>query len=462
MPACDFTPPPYDGVGAQEALELRKKYMSPALLNYYKKPILIHAGHMQYLYDDKNTRYLDLFGGICTVSVGHCHPKVNKAASDQMNKLGHITNIYVNPTMAEYAKKLTDRLPDGLDVAYFVNSGSEANDMAMTLARLHTGNWDLIALQNAYHGMSPTTMGLTNMSTWKYAMPHGFGIHHVTRPDPYRGPWGGAQCRSGGAQVAGRTCDCAVDGECAATQSYLKLLDDTLDYSTPGRVAGFFAEPIQGVGGTVEPTRGFLAGAAERVRAHGGVYISDEVQTGFGRLGTHEWGFEWAGVKPDIVTMAKSIGNGWPLAAVVTTKEIAASMASRLHFNTYGGNPVACAVGMATLEVMDETNSRENCRVMGDRLLAGMIRLRAKHDIVGDVRGQGLMLGMELVRSRETREPAKEETAQMFERCKDLGLLLGKGGYYGSVLRFKPPMCINEADCDFALDVLDQTLSELK
>lgn len=328
-------------------------------------------------------------------------------------------------------------MPGNLKVVYFVNSGSEANDMAITLARLHTGSYDLVTLRNAYHGLSEATMGALGQHTWKLAVPQGFGMHHAMNPDPYRGVFGN-------------------DGV-----AYARDLQDLIQSATPGRVAGFIHETIQGVGGATPLADGYLPEAYRIVREAGGVCIADEVQTGFGRTGTHYWGFQTQGVMPDIVTMAKGIGNGLPLAAVVTTPEIAACLATRLHFNTFGGNPVCSAGGRAVLRVIDEERIQQNAQLVGGYLLEGLRRLQQKHDIIGDVRGKGLMVGVELVTDRTTKAPAKAEVAQVFERCKDLGLLLGKGGLHGNVFRIKPPMCITQQDMDFLLGVMDTALGEL-
>lgn len=268
-----------------------------------------------------------------------------------MKKLWHTTNIYLHPKIHEYAERLTATLPKDLNCVYFVNSGSEANDLAMTMARLYTGNHDIISLRNAYHGASPITMGLTAHSTWKFPLPlSSTGIHHAMNPDVYKGLWGGKYCRDSPIQTD-RQCNC-TPGECLASKNYLKQLDEVFKYSLPrGKCAAMFAESIQGVGGSVQFPRGYIKKAAQMVRDNGGVFVSDEVQTGFGRTGDHFWGFEGHGIEPDIVSMAKGIGNGFPLAAVVTKKEIANVMGQALHFNTFGGNPLASAVGIAVLDV---------------------------------------------------------------------------------------------------------------
>lgn len=441
LPPYDYQPKPYSGPSYEEVLRLKNRYVTPTSVPNYKKPLMIVEGSLQYLFDHTGRRYLDVIGGIVTVSVGHCHPYVVEKVKEQNERLQHITSIYLHPNIARYAEMLASKMPGDLSVCYFVNSGSEANDLALLMARLYTGNYDIVGLRNAYHGGSASTMQLTAHSTWKYNYPHSFGVHHAINPDPYRGPWGHDDPQAGA--------------------KYAAEIKNLIDYATPGCVAGFFAESIQGVGGAVVFPDGFLKGAYEVVRAAGGVCIADEVQTGFTRTGTHYWGFENHGVIPDIVTMAKGIGNGVPLAAVVTTPKIANALTSRIHFNTFGGNPVSSAAGMAVLEIIERENLQKNCLERGNQLMEGYKKLMAKHDIIGDVRGRGLMTGIELVKDRKTKEPAKAEALQVFERVKDLGLLTGKGGLHANTLRIKPPMCITRADVEFTLEVLDIALSEL-
>jgi len=441
LPHFDHAPTPYEGLSFEEVMALRKRHLTPALLTYYQKPIMIVEGSMQYVFDEKGRRYLDGFGGIVTISVGHCHPYVIRKTRQQMETLQHTTTIYLHPVISEYAKMLADKLPGELGVCYFVNSGSEANDLAMVMARLYTGNYDVIALRNAYHGGSSATMGLTAHSTWKYNYPHSFGVHHAVNPNPYRGPWGYEDPSAG--------------------SKYAADVKDIIAFATPGRIAGFFAESIQGVGGAVVYPEGYLAEAYHHCRAAGGICIADEVQTGFGRIGTHYWGFEAQRVVPDIVTMAKGIGNGLPLAAVVTTPQIADTLSRRIHFNTFGGNPVSCAAGKAVLEVIEQEGLQQHSLTVGNYLLEKLRMLMQKHDVIGDVRGTGLMIGVELVEDRNTKTPAKEACAKVFERVKELGLLVGKGGLYGNVIRIKPPMCIGKADVDFLVEVFDIALAEL-
>lgn len=440
LPPYDHLPKPYEGPLYHEVLRLKNRYVTPASVPFYKNPLMIVEGSMQYLFDDKGRRYLDAIGGIVTISVGHCHPYVVQKVKEQTERLQHISSIYLHPNVARYAEMLAGKLPGDLSVCYFMNSGSEANDMALLMARLYTGNYDVVALQNAYHGGGASTMQLTANSAWKYNYPHNFGVHHAINPNPYRGPWG--------------------YDDSGAGAKYAAEIKNLIDYATPGQVAAFIAESIQGVGGAVVYPEGFLKKAYEYIREAGGVCIADEVQTGFTRTGTHYWGFENHGVIPDIVTMAKGIGNGVPLAAVVTTPRIANVLSSRIHFNTFGGNPVSCAAGMAVLEIIDRENLQKNCLERGHELMEGYRKLMARHEIIGDVRGRGLMTGIELVKDRRTKEPAKEACLRIFERLKDLGLLVGKGGLHSNTLRIKPPMCITRDDVVFILEVLDIAIGE--
>lgn len=440
LPPFAHKPNAYNGPSASDVLRLRQAHVNPALFHYYAEPLMLVEGRGQYVYDEAGRRYLDAFAGIVTVSVGHCHPHVVAAAHRQNDTLQHTSTIYLHPNLALYAEALAAKMPGDLKVCYFVNSGSEANDLALLMARAYTGNFDILALRNAYHGGSQATMGLTSHHTWKFNIPHGFGIHHAVAPDLYRGRW--------------TTPD--------SGPLYAAEIGEIIRFGTPGRIAGFIAESIQGVGGTVVYPEGFLAAAYEQVRSAGGLCIADEVQTGFGRMGSHFWGFEMQGVLPDIVTMAKGIGNGCPLAAVVTTPAIARTLAERIHFNTFGGNPVTMAQGLAVLEVIERENLQANAASRGAELLAGLHTLAEKHSVIGQVRGRGLMIGVELVADRTTKEPNKAACLHVFEAARKHGLLIGKGGLHGNVLRIKPPLCITKDDVSFLLEVLEETFTTIK
>ncbi len=439
LPSTTHRPRPYTGPTKAEVLAMRRQYCHPSLFMLYRDPLMIVEGHLQYVWDETGKRYLDFFAGIVTVSCGHCHPRIVRRITDQVTTLQHTTTVYLHPNLPLLAKRLASKMPPGLDVTYFVNSGSEANDLAITMARLYTGNYDVIAVRNAYHGGSPAAAGLTSHHTWKHPVPQSMGVHHTFCPDPYRSPFAGTP-------------------EEIAEQSVAEMRD-LIRFSTPGRIAAFIAEPIQGVGGVTHGAPNYLGLAYAAAREHGGVCVADEVQTGFGRTGTHYWGFQNWGVTPDIVTMAKGLGNGTTIAAVTTRAEIAQALTSRLHLNTFAGNPVAAAAALGVLEVIDEEGLQENARVVGHRLKTGLKKLGASHPVVGDVRGMGLMLGVELVKDRGSKEPAREITADVMEAAKEMGLLVGRGGLDANVLRIKPPMCITAADVDFALDVLDRALS---
>jgi alanine-glyoxylate transaminase/(R)-3-amino-2-methylpropionate-pyruvate transaminase len=439
MPPCDHVPRPYAGPSKQEVLALRRQYCHPSTFLYYRDPLMLVEGHMQYLFDETGRRYLDFFAGIVTVSCGHSHPKLVARVQAQAGSLQHATTIYLHPGFPLLARRIAGKMPAGLEVTYFVNSGSEANDLAVLMARCYTGHNDVIAVRNAYHGGSPASLALTSHHTWKFPAQSNIAVHHTVNPDPYRSPFEGTP-------------------EEIASQSAADIRD-LIRYSTPGKVAAFIAEPIQGVGGVTSGAPNYLTEAYAIVRAHGGLCIADEVQTGFGRTGEHFWGFQRSGVVPDIVTMAKGIGNGVPLAAVTTRREIADALTQRIHFNTFGGNPVSMAAGLAVLDIIEEDELQQNAREMGGRLKAGLQDLMARHRLVGDVRGVGLMLGVELVRDRATKEPASQETLVVWEVARELGLLLGKGGLDGNVLRIQPPLCIRAADVDFALEVLDEALT---
>jgi alanine-glyoxylate transaminase / (R)-3-amino-2-methylpropionate-pyruvate transaminase len=441
MPPFEYRPRPYDGPSREQVLGLRRQYVNPAVFTLYRDPLLIVEGKMQYLFDETGRRYLDMFAGIVTVSCGHCHPQVIKRVQQQLSVLQHATTIYLHPNLPLLAQKLASKMPDGLDVTYFVNSGSEANDLAISMARLFTGNTDVIAVRNAYHGGSPTSLGLTSHHTWKYPLLPQPGVHHALCPDP-----GVSRSLGTAEETASRS---AAD------------IRELIRYSTPGRIAAFIAEPIQGVGGVTRATPNYFREAYAIAREHGGLCIADEVQTGFGRTGEHYWGFQNYGVVPDIVTMAKGIGNGAPLAAVTTRREIAEALTQRTHFNTFGGNPVSMAAGLAVLDVIDEEGLQENARKVGGRLVRGLRRLQERHVLIGEVRGMGLMLGLELVTDRSTRAPATAQTMEVLEAAREMGVLMGKGGLEANVLRIKPPLCITAEDADFALDVLDRALERV-
>ncbi|KAK6266389.1 hypothetical protein QUC31_017226 [Theobroma cacao] len=436
MPTFDYSPPPYTGPSAEEILSKRKQYLSPSLFHFYNKPLNVVDGRMQYLFDETGRRYLDAFGGIATVCCGHCHPDVVDTIVNQTKRLQHSTVLYLNHAIADFAEALASKLPGNLKVVFFTNSGTEANELAMMIARLYTGCHDIISLRNAYHGNAAGTMGATAQSNWKFNVIQS-GVHHALNPDPYRGVFGS-------------------EGE-----KYAKDVQDLIQFGTSGNIGGFISEAIQGVGGIIELAPGYLPAVYSTIKKAGGLCIADEVQAGFARTGSHFWGFEGHGVVPDIVTMAKGIGNGIPLGAVVTTPEIAEVLTRRCYFNTFGGNPVCTAAGLAVLKVIEKEKLQENAFVVGSYLKERLTALKDKYNLIGDVRGRGLMLGVELVTDRKLQTPAKLETLHVMDRMKEIGVLVGKGGFYGNVFRITPPLCFTKEDADFLVDAMDYTLSKM-
>jgi 4-aminobutyrate aminotransferase-like enzyme len=398
-------------------------------------------GRGQYLYDESGREYLDLVNNVC--HVGHCHPRVVAAGRHQMGVLNTNTR-YLHDTLAEYVTRLTEKMPEPLGVVFLVCTGTEANDLALRLARAHTGRREILVLDHAYHGHSPS---LVEISAYKCDGPGGEGLaphaSKIPMPDSFRGIYRGAGT---GPRYAAET---------------RRIVDHLV---ASGRPPGaLITESILGCGGQVVLPEGFLAESYTAVRAAGAVCIADEVQVGFARVGSHFWAFETQDVVPDIVTLGKPIGNGHPLAAVITTPEIASSFNNGMeYFNTFGGNPVSCAIGLAVLEVIEEEGLQAHALRMGDRLLNGWRELQSRHPLLGDVRGRGLFIGAELVRDLETLEPAADEAARVIEAMKDRGILISTDGPDHNVLKVKPPMALQEEDVDRVVSELDEVLSDLR
>jgi alanine-glyoxylate transaminase/(R)-3-amino-2-methylpropionate-pyruvate transaminase len=372
------------------------------------------------------------------ISVGYNHPLVNSEVKKQMDMLTHSTAMYVHPVPVLYAEELAATFPGDQEwVVHLVNSGAEAVDVAVMMARLYTGNIEVIALRTGYHGVQGTAMSVTGIHSFRQAVPLDPGILHVANPHPYRGVFGNS------------------------VETYLDEIDRTIESSTPGKVAGFIVEPIQGFGGVIPMPKGYLSGAFERIRAAGGVCIVDEIQTGVTRTGEHYWGFQADSVIPDIIVLGKGIGNGFPLSAVVAKREVATAMTGKKWFNTYGSNPMSCAAGRAVLRAIEEDQTQQHAQEVGAYIKEKLHSLQTKYDIIGDVRGKGLMLGVELVKDRITKQPADEEAGRAVETARDHGVIIGKGGAMGNMLRINPPLCIQKDDVDYVIEVLDQSLSRL-
>lgn len=421
-------------------VERRDRYYSASQRAFvpYKTPLIFRRGERQYLWDENGKRYIDLLGMNVCISVGHAHPRVTAAVKEQAESLAHCTTMFYHPVPAHLAEELVAQMPAGEDwVVHFMNSGAEASDLALLMARSFTRNIDFLALRNGYHGATFGAQSLTGISSFRHNVPLMSGIHHVPNPDRYRGIYGDD------------------------TQSYLDEIDRTIAHSTSGRVAGIIIEPLQGYGGIVEMLPGYIKGAAERVRAAGGLLVIDEVQSGFARTGDNFWGFEGHDVVPDIVTMAKGIGNGYPLAAVVARRPVAEALAGKYYFNTYGANPVSCAAGRAVLRILKEEKLQANARKVGSELLESLKSLQQRYPVIGDVRGHGLMIGMELVRDRANKIPATDETAAVFEATREEGLVVSKSGPYRSVLRMVPPLCLSSEDVAFCHEALDRAFARL-
>jgi 4-aminobutyrate aminotransferase-like enzyme len=394
------------------------------------------------MFDDNGLTYLDCVNNVC--HVGHCHPNVVRAGQSQMAVLNTNTR-YLHDNVVNYAQRLISKMPEQLSVCFLVNSGSEANELALRLAKTYTGQKNCIVIDHAYHG---NTLSVVELSPYKYDGPGGKGpaphVQKVVMPDVYRGPF-------------------KADDPKAA-QKYAQYVLDAIKQIQQQNdgLAAFFCETIPGVAGQIVFPQGYLKMAFRYVRAAGGVCVADEVQVGFGRVGTHFWGFQTQDVVPDIVTLGKPIGNGHPLGAVITTPEIANAFDNGMeYFNTFGGNPVSCAIGLAVLDVIDDEKLQENALDVGNYFIAELKKLKLKHDLIGDVRGLGLFIGIELVLNHKTLEPAMDEAKVIVERMKDRGVLLSIDGPLHNVLKIKPPMVFSKENADLVVGGLDSVLSEI-
>ncbi|MCS6953022.1 MAG: aspartate aminotransferase family protein [Bryobacterales bacterium] len=422
-----------------EILLARREFLFPAVFHYFREPLVIARAKNQYVWDADGNQYLDFFGGIVTISVGHCNDFVNEKVHRQLDRLEHVSTVFATEPPVTLARKIASLTPGGkLTKSFFTNSGTEANETAILAARCYTGSSEVIALRHSYHGRSSLAMALTGQSAWRLGAPLHPGVVHAHNAYCYRCPFG----------LSYPACEvrCARD------------VEELIRTTTSGRVAAFIAEPIQGVGGFITPPKEYFAIVAEIVRRYGGIFISDEVQTGWGRTGGKWFGIEHYGVEPDIITSAKGLGNGLPIGVTVARPEVADSVRG-LTISTFGGNPVAATAACAVLEFIEQNRLLENAEEVGAYLREGLEELKAKHALIGDVRGMGLMQALELVRDRHTKEPAPEETLGVMESARDNGILLGKGGLYGNVLRITPPLNISRTDVDEFLRRLDASFA---
>lgn len=429
------------GASPDELLSRRARHIGPSLSVSYTEPLKMVRGRGQFLFDHRGRPYLDLVNNIC--HVGHCHPRVVAAGQRQMAALNTNTR-YLYDGLSDYAERLCAELPESLAVCYFVNSGSEANELAIRLARNFTGRRDLLVVDAAYHG---NTGQLVSISPYKFMGSGGSGrpeswVHVVPMADGYRGPFRGRDRETG--RVYGNEVARVIDG-------------------CDKPVAAFITETIWSCGGQVVPPPGYLATAFDHVRSAGGVCIADEVQVGFGRVGKAFWGFQLQGVIPDIVVLGKPMGNGHPMGAVVTTREIADAFDNGMeYFNSFGGNPVSCGIGLAVLDVIEEERLQSHALRLGEHFKAGLRRLSDRHAVIGDVRGEGLFLGVELVTDRDSLQPAAEVASAVVNVMKGRGILMSTDGPLDNVLKIKPPLAITESDVGMVLRCLDETLAEAR
>ena len=426
-------------MNTREILEKQSRYIFPSVLTYYKEPLSFERGEGKHVYDVDGKRYLDFFGGILTISVGHCHPKVMERVCQQVRTLQHTSTLYPHAAMVNLAEKLAQIAPGRLQKSFFTNSGTEANEMAVTLAKVCTDAQEVIALRHGYSGRSALAMTLTGHANWRIGGTQILGIKHAHNAYCYRCAFG----------LTYPSCDlrCAHD------------VEELIQTTTSGGVAAFLAEPIQGVGGFVTPPPEYFQIVAGIVRKYGGLFISDEVQTGFGRTGGKWFGIEHWGVEPDMITCAKGVANGAPMGVTLATADVADSFRGAT-ISTFGGNPVSCVAALSTIEVIEEENLAQNAHDVGDYLREKLEELQAKHPLIGEVRGMGLIQGVELV--REHKEPASQEILQIFEATRRRGLLIGKGGLYGNVIRITPPLNVGKADVDEAGRILDEAFTEVE
>ncbi len=420
------------------AREKHARHIFPGMITYYPEPLVLASGEGARVVDAEGKRYLDFFGGILTVSVGHCHPAITERIVAQLRKLQHVSTLYLTEPALELAELLARLTPGRLSKCYFTNSGTEADETAVLIARLFTGRQEVIALRHAYSGRSMLAMSLTAHAPWRALPSPVGGIKHAHSPYCYR-------CALGLSYPA---CDlrCARD------------LEELIQTETSGEIAAFMAEPVQGVGGFIVPPREYFQVAVEIARKHGGIFICDEVQTGFGRTGTRMFGIEHFGVEPEVMTMAKGIANGLPMGVTIAREDVAASLKS-LTISTFGGNPVSSAAACATIEVIEKEQIPLRAATLGQRLRDGLEELARRHEVIGDVRGMGLMMALELVLDRKSKAPAPARASALLLRAREEGLLIGKGGLYGNVMRIAPPMLIGEAEVDEALAALDRALA---
>jgi 4-aminobutyrate aminotransferase len=423
---------------AADLLRRHRESLFPSVGLFYEDPIELRRGEGVVVEDGDGRRYLDFFGGIATVSSGHAVPEINAAIADQLDRIAHTSTLFLIRSQIELAERIRAMTPPKLDKVFFCNSGTEANEAAFLVTTLHRGSNELVALRHSYHGRSMATTAATGQSTWRNSTLSGLHVHYVGNPYCYRCPWEKT--------YPGCGLLCARDVEAV------------IRTTTTGQPAAFVAEPIQGVGGFVTPPPEYFREVKAILDRYGIPFVCDEVQTGWGRLGVADFGFQAYGVEPEVVVFAKGLANGIPIGGLVATDELASSIRS-LSLSTFGGNPIATTAALANLNYIATRSLRDNARRVGAHLKERLLGLAERHPVIGDVRGMGLLVGVELVRDRATKEPAPDVLARLLEGAKARGLIVGRGGLHANVVRLCPPLVASVADADAAADILDEALA---
>ena len=419
----------------------QRRYVFDCVTPLYDEPVAIAEGSGSWVRDYDGREYLDAFAGILTTSLGHCHPAVTSAIQEQVARVGHLSTLYVNERQVEAARRLAGIAPGDLGRTFFLNSGTEAIETALQIARLHTGRTEIVALRQGYHGRTSMATAVTGHAPWRVLPSTVTGVTHALSPYPYRAPFGAASDED-------------------LVEIYANDLIEVIETTTNGRPAAFIAETIQGVGGYIVPPKGYFERMADIIRSYGGLFISDEVQAGFGRTGGRWFGIEHWGVVPDIMVMAKGIAGGMPVAATITTAEIAGSWRGKT-ISTFGGNPVCMAAMVATLDTMRAEYVPARAAERGAQLRAGLDALAARHPWIGDVRGMGLMQALELVEDRVGKEPAPRLAGALLHAARDEGLLIGLGGLHGHVIRIGPQLLISQGEVADALERLGRACARV-
>lgn len=420
-----------------ETVKKHKEFLFPAVATYYQEPVALTKGEGMYVWDEEGNKYLDCFGGVLTISVGHAHPKLVEATTEQMKTLHHTSTLYANKQQSDLAEKLYQITPGNLKKSFFSNSGTEADDTAIFAAKLHTGRQEIVVLRHSYSGRSATALSAVGHHTWKPLPSQVAGMVHAVAPYCYRCPF----------KLTYPSCELACAND----------IEELIQTTTTGEIAAFMAEPILGVGGFIVPPEGYFERAYEIARKHGGLCIADEVQTGWGRTGDKWFGIENWDVEPDIITSAKGMAGGFPIGWTIATPEVADSYPG-LTFSTFGGNPVSMAAALAVINIIEEEDLRTNAKTVGDYLREKLDNLKEKYEIVGDVRGMGLMQGIEFVKSKVTKEPNPQAVLSVFEETKRRGVLIGKGGLFGNVIRTGMPLISTKDNVDEMVEAIDAAL----